>query len=119
MTKSKINTHIRENNKESQQHLEENEQLFSDQCLKVMQLLNKGIRLTVLEAHKMGISSLPRRIKDLRDRNNITNIKDEWVVDGKGKKLYKQWFIPGLRPPTKKQVAKKHESGVGQSPLFQ
>lgn len=107
MPKSKLHTHLHENNQESQKHLEENAQKFSDQCLKVLEILNQGKRLTVLEAPKYGILSLPRRIKDLRDRNKITNIKDQWVKDTNGKKLWKEWWIEITTRPTKKAVIEK------------
>lgn len=112
MTKSNLKTHLHENNKESQTHLEENEQKFSQQCLKVLELLNQGKRLTVLNAGGYGISSLPRRIKDLRDRNQVKNIIDEWVKDHKGKKLYKEWFIVVTTRPTKKSVVEKHSKHI-------
>lgn len=76
--KSQLHTHLMENNPESQGFLEENEQKFSDQCLKVYRLLLGGIRLSVVDAIGHGISSLPRRILDLKERNGITTIKDEW-----------------------------------------
>lgn len=116
MAKSKLKTHLHENNKESQSHLEESEQHFSDQCLKVLELLNKGIRLSVMEAVKHNILSLPRRLKDLRDRNGITDIKEEWVKNADGKRLYKIWYKEGLRPPTKKKVIQNHSEN--QKPLF-
>lgn len=107
MVKSKLKTHLQENNKESQTHLEENEQKFSQQCLKVMELLNQGKRLTVVNAITFGISSLPRRIMDLRERNGITTIKDQWIKDTNGKRLYKEWWIEITKRPTKKAVIEK------------
>ena len=108
--KSNLKTHLHENNSESQKHLEQNEKKFTQQCLKVMQLLNQGVRLTVLTAPTYGILSLPRRIKDLRDRNGITNIKDDWVRDANGKTLWKEWWLEITKRPTKKQVIKKAKS---------
>lgn len=107
MTKSNLKTHLQENNSESQKHLEQNEAKFSQQCLKVLEILNQGTRLTVLNAPGYGILSLPRRIKDLRDRNGITNIKDAWVKDSNGKNLWKEWFIEITKRPTKKSVIEK------------
>lgn len=78
-----------ENNPFSQAHRDENEQHFSKQCLKVYEILKKGEVLTVKSALlNYGISSLPRRIKDLKENN--VEIKDRWVeADVK----YKEWFI--------------------------
>lgn len=102
-----MHTHIWENNEESQKFLEENANKFGEQCLKIMKLFYQGKKLTVLNAMNYGIASLPRRIKDLRDRNKVTTIKDEWVYDSKGKKLYKQWFIEITSRPLKKEVIEK------------
>ena len=113
-----MQTHLRENNKDSQSFIEENEQKFSEQCLRVVKMLNKGIKLTVASAMANGISSLPRRILDIRERNGITNIKDEWIKNGDGKRLYKVWYLEGIRKPTKKQVSEKHQQTVNNRSLF-
>lgn len=70
--------HKHENNPESQSHLTGNKEKFSAQCLKVLELLRQGKRLTTMSAPGYGILSLPRRIKDLRDHNGVENIVDEW-----------------------------------------
>jgi hypothetical protein len=118
MKESKLHTHLRENNKESQKHLEENAKKFSQQCLMVLEMLNQGVRLTVKKAVNNGISSLPRRIKDLRDRNGIDYIQEEWVTDSNGKRLYKEWFMTITKRPTKAQVVKRHSEKGKQSELF-
>lgn len=84
-----MKTHSRENNKESQKNLDENKGKFSRQCLKVLELLRQGKRLTTYNSPGYGILSLPRRIKDLRDYNGIENIVDEWDKE-KGVKV---WYI--------------------------
>ena len=99
--KSNIELHDQENNSESAQHLKENRQKFSQQCLRVMELLNQGKRLTVANAIGYGIMSLPRRILDCRE--NGLKIEDQWVKDTKGKRLYKEYFIPITKRRTKKQ----------------
>jgi len=61
-------THREENNHDSRRHLEENRERFSAQCQQVYDLLRSGVRLTVLSAiTEYGISSLPRRILDLKE----------------------------------------------------
>src|SRR5690348_5468285 len=107
MPKSKLILHNNENNPDSQSNLEQNAQKFSQQCLKVLEILNQGKKLTVANAISYGINSLPRRILDLRERNGITNIIDEWVRDGNGKRLYKQWYLNITTRPTKKLVVEK------------
>lgn len=70
--------HAHENNTESQRHLNANRVKFSAQCQRVFDMLMDGKRLTVLEAHaSYGISSLPRRVKDLKD--NGVQLEDLWV----------------------------------------
>lgn len=114
--KSQIEIHQRENNAESEQHLSENRHKFSEQCLLVLRLLNSGLRLTVVNAIGYGIGSLPRRLLDLKE-HGVTNIKDEWVRNSDGKRLYKEWFIPDLRPPTKEKVIEKAK-GFIQTQMF-
>lgn len=81
-----------ENNQESQQFLNENRYRLSQQCKKVLELLEKGIRLTTANAPGYGILSLCRRIKDLKDYNGI-QINETWVTDQEGKRLYKMWYL--------------------------
>jgi len=88
-----MRVHEYENNKESQDHLYENRAKFSQQCLRVLELLRQGKRLTTINAPGYGILSLPRRIKDLRDKNGIDNISDQWLIDEEGKRTTKEWFI--------------------------
>jgi hypothetical protein len=83
--------HRDENNHDSRRHLEENRQKFSDQCQKVYSLLLSGVRLTVLSAMtEYGISSLPRRILDLKESG--IEIKDAWVKTD-SKERWKEYFI--------------------------
>jgi hypothetical protein len=113
--------HGKENNKESQTHLEENAQSFGEKCLKVYDLLKSGVRLTVENALvKHGISSLPRRILDLKERG-AKGIKDEWVKNKDGKNIYKQWYMQGTAaiPEVKKEKpAKKNKPTIRANPLF-
>lgn len=87
-----IEIHQLENNPESQKHLHENHKKFSQQCLRVLELLRQGKRLTTINAPSYGILSLPRRIKDLRDWHGV-HIDDQWLLDGNGKQTVKEWFI--------------------------
>lgn len=90
-------THRQENNYQSRKHLEENRERFSAQCEKVYDLLKSGVRLTVLSAiTEYGISSLPRRILDLKEhfkREGIdVEIKDAWIKTD-GKERWKEYYI--------------------------
>ena len=86
--------HRRENNIESQKHLEENDQKFVGQCAIVVSLLRKGVVLSSYSAmtqHRIG--HLPRRIKDLRDNGGV-EIHDQFEHDSSGKVTRnKIWFI--------------------------
>lgn len=103
MTESKLEIHELENNAESERHLKENAKKFSQQCLKVLELLYQGKKLTTMNAPSYGILSLPRRIKDLRDYNKVHIIEEEWIRDANGKKIVKQWFINFRTQKAKKE----------------
>jgi hypothetical protein len=81
--------HSVENNSESQAHLNENRAHFTDQCKKVLALLESGVRLTTVSAVDYHILSLPRRILDLKQ--NGVKIEEEWLT-GLGKRKIKVWF---------------------------
>lgn len=69
--------HIAENNSASQNHYDKNFDKFSEQCKYLFKLLMNGNKITVKEAIlKHGISSLPRRVKDLSE--NDVQISWEW-----------------------------------------
>lgn len=70
--------HGKENNALSQAFLDEHRIKFNNKCKQTFERLIAGERLTVLHAANTGISSLPRRIKDLREFGVI--ISDEWIV---------------------------------------
>jgi hypothetical protein len=79
-------TQRRENNKESQSILEANKDRINKSCAKVLELLKEGHRLTVRDAIVYhNISSLPRRIKDLREHGIV--IKDR-LINGRYKIYY-------------------------------
>lgn len=109
--------HSKENNDESQQHLEENKEKFSAQCLKVLELLRQGKRLTTMNAPSYGILSLPRRIKDLRDHNAI-HIDEKWKEDDDGNKICKEWFINQVTQKQFNAKTKKTEVATNQAALF-
>jgi hypothetical protein len=77
----------RENNPESQAILEANKDSINTQCKMIKAMLESGYRLTVRDAMiNYGISSLPRRILDLK--NHGMEIKSK-LINGK----YKEYFI--------------------------
>jgi len=89
---SLIKCHTRENNPESEAHLTENLAVFSAQCQKVLDLMLRGAKLSVYGAMvSYGISSLPRRILDLKQAG-VEGIEDSWIK-AEGKKRHKVYFI--------------------------
>jgi len=77
-----------ENNQESNAILQENKKRINRRCQEVLNILKTGERLTVISAvKKYDITSLPRRIKDLRDMAGI-EIKDREIGGG-----CKEWWI--------------------------
>lgn len=90
--------HLKENNSESQKHLEDNRSKFSTQCDYVLYLLSIGVKLTSYSAMtEYKIGHLARRIKDLkdsgRDRAKGFLIVDEFEKDWDGVKTRnKVWY---------------------------
>ncbi len=77
--------HSRENNSHSQAILEENYERLNAKCQLTLDLLRKGVRLTVRSALlDYGISSLPRRILDLKEKG--IDVKSE--MTGRFKEYY-------------------------------
>lgn len=75
--------HRHENNAGSQRHLDAKRGAFSARCAEVYRRLMAGERLTVLACANAGISSLPRRILDLKQQG--VRISDTWE---QGAKVY-------------------------------
>lgn len=129
-TKKILQVHDRDNNRESQETLEQRYEKLHQQCRKIMNLLKSGVRLTVKDAIlKHGIASLPRRLKDIRESNLYDGIKEEWVTDDHGIRLYKVWYMEGTtapvseekkkpEPKAKKQKPNPSSNSAAQNPLF-
>ena len=85
-----IETHVRENNFESEQVLYNNKNHFNDKCKQLYMLLMSGKRLTVYSALvEYKIASLPRRFLDLTQSGVMakaetmvgTRIKEYWMSE--------------------------------------
>lgn len=84
--------HERENNQESEQHLHDNYEHFSEQLRKVYDLLKSGVRLTQLgAANEYHINSLSSRISELVV--NKIDVKKEWLRDNEGKKTVISYYL--------------------------
>ena len=87
-TEINFETHVRENNFESEQNLYENRKHFSAQCQKVYELLMSGDRLTVYCAIvKCNVNSLPRRILDLKKMG--VKLHDQFIPETR----IKEWWM--------------------------
>lgn len=76
-----FNVHKSENNGQSQLTLDLNRVHFANKCREVFELLAEGKHLKVLDCAIMGISSLPRRIKDLTDMGfSVSKYWDKGVI---------------------------------------
>ncbi len=90
--------HVRENNHESEAHLNANRRKFTGDCATVYSLLMKGHVITTKSVYmQYDVSSLPRRIKDLRDGKTLmgkVHIDEQFVHDEKGETTRnKMWFM--------------------------
>jgi hypothetical protein len=86
-------THTRENNPLSEAHLEQFKEKFSRDCFEILKRLVAGEELTVEIAVLSKLTnSLPRRIKDLRDKWQV-KISDQWVLNNEGKRSHMKWFM--------------------------
>jgi len=95
--------HEKENNQESQNFLDKNKKHISQQCLKVLELLLRGKRLTTINAPSYGILSLPRRIADLREKNGIF-VNERWIRPENSSVEIKEWFIEERIEKEKKEL---------------
>lgn len=86
-TELDFTTHQRENSPQSEAHLRTHKKHFSKQCAKLYEILMSGRKITVFEAYLEGISSCPRRVKDLKDMG--IKIDNERVPGAK----YVRYFI--------------------------
>lgn len=108
-----FNIHQRENNHSSQAHLERNRESLTGKCLIVLNVMLKGNEIwsdaaetrcfdeegnRVLDGTGVKISSLPRRIKDLKEMG-----LEEWM-SYEDKEGYRHWFI---KPENREKVMMK------------
>lgn len=95
--------HEVENNDETQSFLKENGQKFSNDCIKAMQLMYRGVRLngdTCKELYKIH----DRRLRDcIAGRPDI--VRKQWVKGKDGKrKVVEYWIDPIKVYPTKGEL---------------
>lgn len=95
--------HYRENNEDTQRHLDENRATFESDCMYLLRLMNMGKRLSRQQVSDMHINE--RRLGELHEDGKC---KREWMFrelpNGKKKRTHVEYFIPIPKPPTKGQV---------------
>jgi hypothetical protein len=104
--------HEVENNLDTELFLKENGKKFSDDCIKAMQLMYKGVRLNG-DTCKELYSIHDRRLRDcLAGRPDI--VKKAWKIGDDGKRKYVEYWIDTPAPPTKKEIVEKWNKLVQQ-----
>lgn len=109
--------HVRENNSSSEAHLNANRRKFTGDCAIVLSLLQKGNVITTKSIYmQWDVSSLPRRIKDLRDEGRV-HIDDQPVLNEDGKTTRNlMWFMyDKLSEATKLKYKIHHPSIINKS----
>ena len=82
----------RENNAESQAHLNVNIEQFNGQCKLVYSLLLKGLVLTTDDQPRYGIGDLRARVRDLIAAK--IDVSKDWVTTEDGKRTrFKKYFL--------------------------
>ena len=89
--------HTRENSISNEQHLEENRFKFIGQCASLLSRFEQGERISVRKAmFDYGISSLPRRVKDLNDgfikAGSDRRILSTWILKS-GKRSHVEYYL--------------------------
>lgn len=84
--------HVKENNFESQNFLNENRNILNIQCWTVLKRMLNGEKLSYLTAINTGIGDIRRRAKDLIDGFGIP-VRREWAVIDGVKQSYKWYYI--------------------------
>ena len=96
--------HERENNEDTESFLKQNGDKFSRDCIRAMQLMYLGERLngeTCKSLHKIH----DRRLREcFAARPDV--VKKAWKLDSNGKRLYVEYWINVILPPSKTEVIK-------------
>lgn len=97
--------HQRENNEDSEKHLQENHDKFQSDAVFLLHQMLRGERLTAKTVvQKYGIAD--RRLRDLEIAGKC---RKEWVLSESGKRLYVEYFCEIPKPPTKQSVTQFYQ----------
>ncbi len=95
-------THIRENSEDTQLHLDSNREKFETDAQFLLRLMMAGRKLSAKSVvQEFGIAD--RRLRDLENEGKC---EKQWVFNDSGKRMYVEYFVPRIMPPTKTEVIK-------------
>lgn len=92
-------THLKENNEDSQQHLDQNRDKFETDCQFLLRLMMGGKRLSDQDVSDMRING--RRLRELFAEGKC---KKQWKLNDNGKRMYVEYFCEIPMPPTKQKA---------------
>jgi hypothetical protein len=99
-------THDRENNDDSERHLSENRDKFESDAMFLYRLMKMGKRFSDQEVvSKYGING--RRLRELF--NEKEDVKKQWQLNDKGKRLFVIYFVDQPVSPTKQAAIQMGE----------
>lgn len=108
-------THIRENNEDSQQHLDSNREKFETDAMFLLKQMMRGERLSAKTVvQKYGCES--RRLREIFSEGKCEKV---WVTDTNGKRKFVEYFITPPKPISKTELCRLvSEGNLIQQKLF-
>jgi len=106
--------HDRENNSDTEQHLQENSEKFETDCQFLLKCMLRGEVLTrkeVVKKYEMN----DRRLGNLHEAGKCER---RWVNKPNGKRSHVEYFITPPSPPTKSKVINLWEKELKQGEIF-
>lgn len=95
--------HERENNPDSQQHLDTNRQKFeTDAQFLLRQMINGEVLTAKTVVQKYGVAD--RRLRDLEIDGKC---EKRWRLNENGKRMYVEYFVPRIKSPSKSEVIQR------------
>ena len=91
--------HYKENNDDTQSHLDANREKYETDAQFLLKQMKRGEILTAQTVVKK-YSCEPRRLRDL---HNDGKCEKAWKLNEAGKRLYVEYFIPPPEAPTKEK----------------
>lgn len=111
--------HERESSEETESFLKDNGKKFNKDCIFILKLLYKGMRLHARQV-EVEFNKDGRRLRDIIA--NKKECKKQWVLNEKGKRLYVEYWLEPPKPLTKRGVrewCENYKEKNPQSDFFQ